>query len=116
MRHHIGCGVQIVSIKIIVAGKALVSFYNIVDRISCPVWTKNNGVAIWNELALAYQIDPTQLRIDDKIFDIDKRDWFGDSALSIESKLNAIGGAPLPDDATVFDLVLLLASQEHKHS
>ena len=76
----------------------------------------NHGVAIWNELALAYQIDPTQLRVDDKIADMVKRDWFGDSGLSIESKLNAIGGAPLPEDATVFDLVLLLASQEHKHS
>ena len=61
-------------------------------------------------MASAYEIDPMQLRVNDKIADIVSRDWFGDSGLSIEKKLTAIGGAPMSDDATVFDLVHLLAS------
>lgn len=76
----------------------------------------DHAVCIWNELASSYQINPAQMRVDDKIADIVSRDWFGDSGLSIEAKLTAIGAAPMPSDATVFDLVLLLSSHEKTHS
>lgn len=72
----------------------------------------DTAVCIWNELASSYQINPAQMRGDDKIADIASRDWFGDSGLSIEAKLTAIGAAPLSNNATVFDLVLLLVNQE----
>lgn len=71
----------------------------------------DGAVCIWNEFAQAYQIDPMQLRVDDKIVDITSCDWFGDSGLSIEAKLTAVGGALLPSDATILDLVRLLIKQ-----
>ena len=72
----------------------------------------DEAICIWKEMALSYQIDPTQLRVDDKITDIVSRDWFGDSGLSIEAKLTAIGSVPLPNDATLLDLIHLLANRE----
>ena len=67
----------------------------------------DDAIGIWIEMAQAYQIDPMQLRADDKIADIVSRDWFGDSGLAIEAKLTVVGGA-MPSDATLFDLVQLL--------
>lgn len=73
-----------------------------------------DAICIWNEMARAYQINPMQLRADDKIADIVSRDWFGDSGLTIEAKLTAVGGAPMPSDATLFDLVQLLTKRQVK--
>ena len=73
----------------------------------------DDAIVIWNEMAQAYKIDPMQLRVDDKIADIIRRDWFGDSGLSIEAKLTAIGAAPMPSDATLGDLMRLLLKQQN---
>lgn len=47
----------------------------------------DDAIGIWIEMAQAYQIDSMQLRADDKIAEIVSRDWFGDSGLAIEAKL-----------------------------
>jgi hypothetical protein len=68
----------------------------------------DDAISIWNEVAQAYQIDPMQLRVNDKVSDIVSRDWFGDSGLEIEAKLTAAGCVPISDNATLCDLITFM--------
>lgn len=72
------------------------------------------AVGLWNELAQAYGISPSQLRPKDNLEEIISSDVFGDNGLEIEKKLEQSGITGKLEKLSILELITLYVSHAQR--